>query len=401
MKRVLSPFLSLFKSFLLLLINGALFAYAMFQGGFVSWFLFYSVLVVSALTIVAILFSFRGIVVERTFSKQDLYAADSTEVTITIKKRSIHPFFYVRIRDTVPNSLLDSNTIGSGALFFLSFKNELSFQYPISNLPRGKHEFNEVELTLGDLFGFFQKSTRLKVHSSILVYPRLRDIGEWKVRTRRQGGEGTSISLSQSMDEELSIAGVRRYVPGDRLSSIDWKQSARSSSLMTKEFETFQETRFFLGLYSFVRVPDIDAYERAVELAASFVNYFYTKSVSLGFVDYRSAPSVIPCEKQLDNYYSMYRKLALAEMEDESYFELERYRNAVPQGEMIVLITTTLSEEFVSLVQSLRISSDVRVCWTQAESELSTEERERLDSLRRNRVRVFQFPNEEFNQSMI
>ncbi|UTW70466.1 DUF58 domain-containing protein [Anaerobacillus sp. HL2] len=39
------------------------------------------------------------------------------------------------------------------------------------------------------------------------------------------------------MDDITSVAGSREYVPGDRLTSIDWKVTARVNKLMTKEFE--------------------------------------------------------------------------------------------------------------------------------------------------------------------
>src|SRR5699024_3733360 len=48
---------------------------------------------------------------------------------------------------------------------------------------------------------------------------------------------GEEVASTIPTDRSSYISGVRQYVPGDRLSSIHWKQSAKQDALMTKEFD--------------------------------------------------------------------------------------------------------------------------------------------------------------------
>ena len=49
-----------------------------------------------------------------------------------------------------------------------------------------------------------------------------------------QGALSANINLVK--DSTISV-GVRDYKPGDRFSWIDWKATARTNNIMTKEFE--------------------------------------------------------------------------------------------------------------------------------------------------------------------
>ena len=68
---------------------GVLFSYAMFQGGFVSWFLFYSFLPFGLCALAIAAYPLHRIQVTRTIASSSYYAGDTLTVTI-----SLHlPFF--------------------------------------------------------------------------------------------------------------------------------------------------------------------------------------------------------------------------------------------------------------------------------------------------------------------
>ena len=46
------------------------------------------------------------------------------------------------------------------------------------------------------------------------------------------------------------VVGIREYQPGDRLSWINWKASAKRNGMVTKEFETGQSTDVLLVMDS-------------------------------------------------------------------------------------------------------------------------------------------------------
>ncbi|GAE37530.1 DUF58 domain-containing protein [Halalkalibacter akibai] len=251
------------------------FSYAMFQGGFVSWFLFYSVISVIVSTILIAIFPFRVVRAERKVNEEVLQASEQLLVTVTITKKALQPFFYVRVRDVVPENL--GNYDETGSLFFFSFQRKLTFTYSVSQLKRGEHSFDEITLIFGDLFGLFERTSKIKCETTVLVYPRLQKLNEIPHVGSPKQLEG--FKNKRSFEEDRSLAGVRQYVPGDRLTMIDWKQSARSNQLMTKEFESYQGEGVIVALDTFFK-EGAEKFEHTVILAASLMASFAKKQSS-------------------------------------------------------------------------------------------------------------------------
>ncbi|WP_332696907.1 DUF58 domain-containing protein [Halalkalibacter lacteus] len=273
---ITGKFRSFFKYMLLLVFVAATFSYAMFQGGFVSWFLFYSVLTVIICTILVAIYPFSIRKVERKLSKEILQAGDEVDVTVTIHKRALQPFFFVRIQDMVPTKLGTYHEAGS--LFFFSFQKRLVFSYSVTDVKRGAYAFDQLSLVFGDLFGLFEKATSFPCETTVLVYPHFHNINEMSADGSPKQLEGQRVR--RSFEEGRSVAGVRQYVPGDRLTSIDWKQSARSANLMTKEFESYQGEGVLVAFDPFSLLVEESYFEHSLELAASLLVMFAKKQAS-------------------------------------------------------------------------------------------------------------------------
>lgn len=93
------------KFLLLLILMGVTFSYAMFQGGFVSWFLFYSFLPFSLYSIFVFLYPLSEFYVERSFESAEYKAGDELKVTITLTRKLPFPLFYLVLEDVVTDSV--------------------------------------------------------------------------------------------------------------------------------------------------------------------------------------------------------------------------------------------------------------------------------------------------------
>ncbi len=378
----------------LLIINISLFLYAMFQGGFVSWFLFYSFIILTSITILSVFFSFRGFKIERAFSGEFVQANTPLDVKITLKKSRFQPFFYVIVSDILPIELNDSYNSPS-SIFFFTLKREISFQYSIKKLPRGEYQWKEVEITLGDLFGFFEKRKVFFLESTVIVYPAYRNLSDWQVNSKNQGE--STVAFQRALEEQLSIAGVRHYIAGDRLTSIDWKQSARRDSLMTKEFETFKGNQYNICL-NLGGSGKVERFEHAVELAASFSNYFISKELNFCLVFLGDEIVVRKFQSRHDEGKDIYRELAIVTQSETNSFL------SIPSsfyGEVVIIITISLS----SLNQQLGRfpeGSMVIICWIVPDNK-TVEEKEIQKQLQQRNIRLYQFTGQEttFNEMTI
>ncbi len=193
-----------FKYVFLSIIIGALFAYAMFQGGFVSWYLFYSVITIIVLMIVVTLFPFKVKQIRRVISNEAVEAGGAVDVTVKVEKYPFQPFFFVRIFDELPEQLKQEDT--PGALFFFSFQRTLSFTYTISNLERGVYRFGEVKCKLGDLFGLLEVERTLQGgETDILVYPSFRYFRSLPPVAKHREREANVIALLSKKIDLLPV----------------------------------------------------------------------------------------------------------------------------------------------------------------------------------------------------
>ena len=119
-------------------------------------------------------------------------------------------------------------------ILFPGLKRNISFQYAIDTIPRGEHTFSSVRVKTGDLFSMMEKSNFFSSGyifslSSVCRY-NVSAIGK-PFRTR------SALSKYKFLKDSTISVGVRDYKPGDRFSWIDWKATARTNNIMTKEFE--------------------------------------------------------------------------------------------------------------------------------------------------------------------
>ncbi len=102
---------------------------------------------------------------------------------------------------------------------------------------RGLHRFGPVTVESKAPFGLFRLRRRLASPLSALVYPEVQAVHRLPVLMDAQG---TAVRPRRTrLGQEIS--GSRRYVPGDPLRQIHWKNTARLARPMVKEYEDTQD----------------------------------------------------------------------------------------------------------------------------------------------------------------
>ncbi|MFC5713880.1 DUF58 domain-containing protein [Thalassorhabdus alkalitolerans] len=269
------------KFFFLLLLLAGLYAYAMFQGGFVSWFLFYSAVSLVGINLLFVLFPWRMVEVKRSIETTTLPSEGICEVTLTVTKKAPFPLLYFAVKDNVPEGLQGTGK-PAGMVFFFPIGKTFTYSYEVKGVQRGEYVFSSIDLQAGDMFGFFKRQRRAEEKTTLLVYPSIHPLRNWKTHMEKDA-ETEAIS-TKVLQEALSVAGVRDYVPGDRMTSIDWKISARAGKLVTKEFEAQEGKGYTLFFDPFQKTKDHTSFELAIEFSASLADFCLKKGIPLGFL---------------------------------------------------------------------------------------------------------------------
>ncbi len=341
------------KVVLLMVIVVTTFVYAMFQGGFVSWFLFYSTALVVLTTLIYAFMPIGHLQVVRKVNAERLVSGEDLRVTITIERKFPFPFLYFILEDIIPDDWrLKNSHINSKGIIYPSFERNLVHSYTVRKPSRGEYQFSKVKVRTSDLFGLFPKEKEVTVKTEVVVYPSYQELRSLNMYNEN---EAEAYITSQRVIEDItSVAGSREYVPGDRLTSIDWKVTARINKLMTKEFEEYLGQRFLIAVDCSIKSKeDAMTFEKAVELATSFTVHSYKKQFHLGLLTVGKGVSRYPIHYGETHQGSMLEHLAKLNFHLGNAFDFAFVNevNKITADTILVIISTRITE---AMVENLR-----------------------------------------------
>lgn len=250
---------------IILLLAVASFSYAMFQGGFVSWFVFYSI---TPFILYSVLLTFIPIRIEevhREIKPAKLRRGDSALVTVSFRNKTWLPLIFMTVKELGIDSHKVKLQEKFGRIFFVGWKRKFEWTYELNDLERGKIQFKGLHITITDFFGWSIRRKVIEENTSIVVLPRVVEV-KYKP-LQMQFENGGVVSLYSMMKDTSLVTGIRDYQSGDKYSWIHWKSFAKNETLRTKEFEDRQTQDLFLAIDQ----TSVKNFEYTVDLAASIL----------------------------------------------------------------------------------------------------------------------------------
>lgn len=381
----------------LLALWSVLFAFAMFQGGFVSWFLFYSFLPIFMYQLLLLFYPIRNFQVTRKMPASILRRGGSATIMVQIARRFPFPLAYCILEEILPDSLeiVDDKKTAYKKVFFFGFRRHVEITYTLLDLPRGCHPLTAIRIRTGDLFGFFKKQAIFHIDDHLEVYPNIREV-DWSGKPRlTEEGTAARVFLEQQGN---SISGVREYVPGDRIGFIDWKQTARKNTLMTKEFEqeTSEEMHLILDC---AEHPGFDetAFETAVEIAYSMVIHMQKKRIPVHFWFMAKKARHFLVQNAVD-----LRKIDTCFMNvqpENAQFSIHLQKEMASFAGTVLMVTSHMDASFLQTVRHLqRKTSQAAVLWILPNAHLPSNEMKGMKQLEMEGIHIQWFPSESLDE---
>ncbi|MBT2681720.1 DUF58 domain-containing protein [Bacillus sp. ISL-35] len=344
MKKYFQKFKEIWKLIVLLFLILLTFSYAMFQGGFVSWFLFYSFVPFGLYALGLALYSLKEIKAERVYTKQEYNAGEKFRASIVLERNIPFPLFYAIAEEQAGETLAGNRDLQQAkTMVFPGFNRVFSFDYSIENLPRGEHVLTGIKLKTGDLLGLIEKEKILPAENRILVYPAYQDLVYRPVA--HHFDQGMTASKERVQRDTSMAIGVREYQPGDRFSWINWKATARRNDIMTKEFEQRQSHDVTLLMDC---APD-PRFEVIVSFTASVIRAILRKGAQVGLLTSSHERVAFPARGGEGQQQQLLYHLA--KIQDGSPVPFDRVLEAetflAQQNNSIMLVTSQLTKELI------------------------------------------------------
>lgn len=395
---MINYFYKVSKLIQLLVLFIILFSYAMFQGGFVSWFLFYASLPVLVYLLLVVLYPMADFHVSRTLSDSLTQAGGTVTVVIELTRKLPLPLPFIIIEDEMPESLQarysDKDSVNAlnypqllkakrvkKQAHYPIFSRTLTYSYQLSELPRGEHKLRAVHLETSDFFGFIKKQRSFSEVTDLVVTPVPFDVKGVKLtETETEGAQSKLFNFNQ---RATVVTGVREYLPGDRFSWIDWKTTARKDKLMTKEFEREQHTQVLIILDETKQASQNEAaFELNIRVITGLINFWEKEGLQIGLLGLSKQNIYYsPGHKQrkLRNKY-----LAKVQVDQHCLFEesLQTCMDKLHQFTQVVLFVTHLDQSALFSYKKIKAENKhVLLFLTKSNQRLSDQNKQLIKEL--------------------
>lgn len=343
--------------FVLFLLTAA-FVFTMFQGGMVSWTIFYILLPFACYSILLFFYPTSSIKVERTISSPRVFRGGSMTVAVRLHRKFRFPLLYVVATEI---GEYPGIPVWAGSqmkqLFLFGLKKEVEWKYTIDRMPRGEHILKGIEIEISDFFGWIKKTAVFDLPDTLLVYPKVTNFQFEPNDTPSETGGAKDTSRNVPRDMAM-VTGVRDYQAGDRMSWIHWKSFAKTQNLMTKEFEEGRAQQLFLVLDG----RQSDTFEDQVELAASLLQEMARKRISLTFIILGSQPFLFPSIQLEGQFQQALVQLAKLKPTEEEILPLSELMMPT-QSESAVFITGNPDQLFLQSLLPFMQKASSSVCF--------------------------------------
>jgi uncharacterized protein (DUF58 family) len=328
--------------------------------------------------------SLVGVTYQRHLDRSRAMCGERVTLEIEIVNDKLLPISWLRVEDEVPSLLsIEGGTVLSNRGFvdtLIHLLPMLPYQRIRSRLTviathRGEFTFGPASLSSGDPVGLRQRSEVTEDLAHLLVYPKVFALAPAGVISRALLGE--QRSRGGLLHDPSRTAGVREYREGDALRLVDWRATARSSSILVREFEPsvtprvavfleFSDPTLALGS---VDSPEL---EFSISVAASVIADLASRKVatglyssgtgSLGSVAFplSTSPAALP---------AMLEALARARPSTGARFAqvLRSAGGTLQRGTSVVVIALSFSESVLAVIAELRRRNSVTAIWVATE----------------------------------
>ncbi len=155
----------------------------------------------------------------------------------------------------------------------------------VSCTHRGEHVFGPARLRSGDPLALRERSREPAGRDRLLVYPKVFALAPSTVVSRVLVGERRA--RREPIEDPSLVAGVREYRPGDPLRKVDWRATARTATLLVRDFEPSVTLRVAVFLDFSPSVSSRytlagDELEFTIAVAASLVAELARRRIAVG-----------------------------------------------------------------------------------------------------------------------
>lgn len=231
----------------------------------------------------------RNLDVTLSFSEESVMQGEKCYLSELVENRKWLPLIMLKVKFQMSRNLRFPDDDGSSVTDQF-YRNDVltvfSWQRVTRKLEfvckkRGYYQVNGIDLVGGDLF--FSKEMNESRSSNIFlyVYPKPSEIPGFLSALQKLNGE--VLTKRHLLEDPFEYRGIREYMPGDEMKSINWKASARSGDLRVnqKNYTALKTVRLFINLEDGGIWRREELLEESISMAAGCALFFLQQGIQI------------------------------------------------------------------------------------------------------------------------
>lgn len=301
----------------------------------------------------------KNITVRLRFEEDALYAGEETKLYEVIENRKAMPIPVLEVGFHTKKELdfaeednaNVSDYIYKRDIFAVLGRQKITREIPVKCTRRGYYEVREAELTTYSLLHKKRLGREFKSDAAIYVYPKMTKVSDIMSLCERMLG---TLQCSKRLYEDpFAFRTIRDYTTDDPMKTINWKASAKTSTLMVNTFDSVlsQKAMLFLDVEDTGILKYEDLVEESIAITATLVRRLLRQSIEVGFCFNGSMnggnagqESGFAPTNGKGMLIHMERMLAKYRLEDGAHsYEAELDKYPVPEDTLLIFITKNLN----------------------------------------------------------
>ncbi len=323
------------------------FPFALIVGGRIPYLLLYTYLLTLVIPLIHCLLGKYRLKVTIKAPEKELVAGEEIKITYEINNPLGVTFPRLEFHNDLAYRLRGRRE--AEVHFYLEKKGSFRRDVLVQCKRRGYFKVGVGRLIIKDIFNLYKLKKISKAPLQLKIYPRVVPLKKLKIQASQHMGE--LMVKNPLFQDYTSLSDLRTYQEGDSLKKIHWKASAKTDSLMVKNYEEQGDHEVIIMLDSCMKSygADKEAYveDKLVDTAASMIDYCLRQNikVSLNYWDKEGDRVIMGdhpgCFKAfLDQLVSFHPTGS-----NDFPKEIERTLPSIPQGSTLFLLTPLLSKE--------------------------------------------------------
>ncbi len=317
----------------------------------------------------------RGINASVRFSQDRAVEGDEVELIETVEYTGKLPLPWLRVKFQISRDIglpggkgtIVTDNYSREDIFAISRMEKITRRLPASCDKRGQHRIVGVDVVSSDMFMTRKTFTNFPGSPGITVYPRRTEVPEIEQAARQMMGEHVT-SLSR-MEDPFMFRGVREYMPGDQMSRINWRATARTGKMTVNQYDHTSDlcVSIWLGFEEHFDWRDHELDEEAIRMAATLLGNFIDDGIPVALCcnakDYAAGGvTIIGHGSSQEHKDSCLTALARLDMNSDAV-SLDGFLESIPRSasedELVIMISSEVDPARCERMKKLTAGRDL------------------------------------------